>query len=308
MTRVISIGECMVELARGSDNRFGLAFGGDTFNTAVYIARAGQPVAYATVLGDDPYSTGIRSLAHLEGVGTDLIATAKGRMPGLYLIETNAGERTFWYWRERSPARELFDLPAGEDVAKAMTTATAIYFSGVTLSLYGEAALDRFAAALAAAKSKGVLIVMDSNYRPRGWGGATERAQAVFSRFWKLADIALPTFEDEQALWGDAHADQTISRLAALGVPEVVVKDGAAGALVLSRAQVAEVPCPAPLTPVDTTAAGDSFNAGYLAARLRNVPPTDAARLGHRLAAAVIQHRGAIVPRTATDAILGKRA
>ena len=308
MARIVSIGECMVELSRGGDGRFSLAFGGDTFNTAIYIARTGLPVAYATVLGDDPYSTGIRSLALLEGVGTDLIGAASGRMPGLYIIETSAaGERNFWYWRERAPARELFELPVGETVAAAMRIASAIYFSGVTLSLYSAAGLDRFAQALIAARSNGVRIVMDSNYRPRGWDADNERARAVFERFWRLADMALPTFDDEQALWGDRHVDETISRLAAFGVPEVVVKNGAAGAVILSQAEVTEVPCPAALTPLDTTAAGDSFNAGYLSARIRGAPPRDAARLGHRLAGAVIQHRGAIVPRSATEPVLGKR-
>jgi 2-dehydro-3-deoxygluconokinase len=107
--RVVTVGECMVELARGSDGRFGLAYGGDTFNTAAYLARAGVPVSYATAVGDDPYSAGILELARQEGVGTDLVVILKGRMPGLYLIETNSGERTFWYWRDRAAARDLFE-------------------------------------------------------------------------------------------------------------------------------------------------------------------------------------------------------
>lgn len=309
MTRVISIGECMVELARGSDGRFSLSFGGDTFNTAVYAARAGLQVAYGTMLGDDPYSSGIRGLAALEGVTTELMGTAKGRMPGLYIIETSAsGERTFWYWRDRAPARELFEQTAGDTVAAAMLTASAVYFSGVTLSLYSAAGLDRFEDALAAARRAGARIVMDSNYRPRGWAGDTDRAKAVFGRFWRHADIAMPTFDDEQALWGDAHVENTLSRLAALGVPEIVVKNGPKGAAILSSGSVTDVPCPVAVAAVDTTAAGDSFNAGYLAARLRGAAPQDAAGLGHRLAAAVIQHRGAIVPQVATEPVLRRSA
>ena len=59
---VICIGECMVELARGNDGRFSLAYGGDTFNTAVYMARAGANVSYLSALGDDAYSQGIFDL------------------------------------------------------------------------------------------------------------------------------------------------------------------------------------------------------------------------------------------------------
>ncbi len=145
---------------------------------------------------------------------------------------------------------------------------------------------------------------MDSNYRPRGWGGDLNRARATFVRFWALADIALPTFDDEQALWGDQTPADTIDRLCNLGVTEIVVKQGGDGALVRAGGHDLVVPCPAPVTPVDTTAAGDSFNAGYLARRLLGDGPADAAILAHRLAGVVIQHRGAIVPRTATDAVL----
>src|SRR3954469_483336 len=107
-SRVISVGEVMVELSRGPEGRYGLAFGGDTFNTAVYLARAGVPIAYATALGDDPYSDGILALASAEGIGPDLMLRVPGRMPGLYLIETDPkGERRFFYWRDTSPAREL---------------------------------------------------------------------------------------------------------------------------------------------------------------------------------------------------------
>jgi 2-dehydro-3-deoxygluconokinase len=259
---VVSIGECMVELARGPDGRYGLSYGGDTFNTAVYLAREGIPVTYATQLGDDPYSSAIVALAELEGIATGLMARLVGRMPGLYLIGTDAeGERTFHYWRDRSPARELFDGESAGPVISAMATARLVYFSGVTLSLYGAAALDRFEAALAEARTRGVLIAMDSNYRPRGWAGDKVAARKAFERFWRLSDIALPTFADEAALWGDPDAAATSRRLLGLGAREVALKLGAGGALVASEGQALAVPCPEPIIPVDTTSAGDSFNA-----------------------------------------------
>jgi 2-dehydro-3-deoxygluconokinase len=299
--QVVSVGECMVELARGADGRYGLAFGGDTFNTAVYLARAGVPVAYATALGDDPYSGRIIDMARSENIATDLIAIAPGRMPGLYLIETSdKGERTFHYWRDRAPARDVFDTPHADTLRAAFADAHMIYFSGITLSLYSAAGLDRFADALAAARGAGRRIVMDGNYRPRGWGGDVGRARTIFERFWRLADIGLPTFEDEAMLWGDADLQATASRLAQLGVGEIAVKTGAEGALVSVGGQAQTVAVPDAVIPVDTTAAGDSFNAAYLAARLTGVDAPRAALLGHRLAGIVIQHRGAIAPMAAT--------
>jgi 2-dehydro-3-deoxygluconokinase len=305
VTDVVSIGECMVELSRGDDARYGLAVGGDTFNTAVYLARAGVRVAYATRVGDDPYSQRIIDTATVEGVATHLVGRAAGRMPGLYLIETNAaGERSFWYWRDRAPARELFESDTAENVAVAMRQARLVYFSGVTLSLYSDRGLDAMAEAITAARDAGVTIAMDSNYRPRGWGGDLERARAVFRRFWSLATIALPTFDDEQALWNDAGPEATIDRLSALGIAEIVVKNGPAGAHVRTDGATTVVPCPAISEPVDTTAAGDSFNAAYLARRLAADAPAAAALAGHHLAGVVIGHRGALVPRIATDKVL----
>jgi 2-dehydro-3-deoxygluconokinase len=302
---VICIGECMVELARGNDGRFGLGYGGDSFNTSVYLARAGIDVSYATALGDDPYSAGILNLARREGVGTNLIKTATGRMPGLYLIETSAnGERTFHYWRDRSPARELFDGPGAEAVVAGLQQAGLIFFSAVTLSLYSEAGLARFAEALQRARAAGATIVMDGNYRPRGWQNDPARARDIIRRFWALTDLALPTFDDEALLWGDADATATIARLHALGAREIAVKLGHEGALVATDGAPIAVPVPARITPVDTTGAGDSFNAAYLAARMRGRSPAVASHDGNRLAGIVIQHRGAVVPAEATAPVL----
>ena len=262
-------------------------------------------MAYATALGDDPFSAGILALAKAEGVATDLIHIVPGRMPGLYLIETTPqGERTFHYWRDRSPARELFDGAVAATVAAALKDARLVTFSGITLSLYSDAALDRFAAAIETARAAGVPVAMDGNYRPRGWGRDTARARRVMERFWRLASIALPTFDDEVALWGDATPGATIERLSALGIGEVAVKQGAAGALCHVGQATAHVPIPHAVTPVDTSAAGDSFNAAYLAARLRGIEPPAAALAGHRLAGIVIQHRGAIAPIEATRTVI----
>jgi len=297
---VIAVGEVMVELARGDDGRYGLGFGGDTFNTAVYLARAGIPTGYASVLGDDAFSDAIRALGAGEGIDMSTVLTAPGRMPGLYLITTDAaGERSFHYRRESAPARTLFEREGWEAAAARLVAARAIYFSGITLSLYSNVGLGRFLATLEMAAARGVPRIFDGNFRPRGWDGDKGRARTVFAEALKRSSLALPTFEDEALLWGDASPEATVARLTTFGVEEVAVKLGANGCLVHAGGRSALVPVAEAVTPVDTTGAGDSFNAAYLAARLGGAAPEAAALAGHRLAGTVIRHRGAILPRPA---------
>ncbi|HWP17330.1 MAG TPA: sugar kinase, partial [Xanthobacteraceae bacterium] len=256
--------------------------------------------AYATALGDDPYSDALIALATAENVNRDLIARVPGRMPGLYLIETDEkGERKFYYWRDTSPARELFELPNWASIAEALLSAQLVYFSGVTLSLYSNTGLGRFLAALELARKQGVIVAFDGNFRPRGWKGDVARTRTVFTEALKRVDIALPTFEDEAILWGDANPEATVERLQAFGIGEIVVKNGSSNALVADKSGREHVPVPEVVEPVDTTAAGDSFNAAYIAARLKGESPVPAAGAAHGLAAQVIRHRGAIMPRAA---------
>lgn len=297
--RVVSVGEVMVELARGDDGRFSLACGGDTFNTAVYMARAGVEVAYATALGDDPYSDRILDLATAEGISSDLILRVAGRMPGLYIIETDKlGEREFHYWRDTAPARELFELPPWSAIAERLLAAPLIYFSGITLSLYSNAGLGRFLAVVEMAREQGVKVAFDSNFRARGWRGDIARARTVFAEALKRSDIALPSFDDEATVWGDASPDATVERLHAFGIGEVVVKNGANEAVIDHNGERDRIAGPQEVKVVDSTAAGDSFNAAYLAARLQGSAPAEAVVAAHRLAAEVVQHRGAIIPRS----------
>jgi 2-dehydro-3-deoxygluconokinase len=300
---IVCVGEVLIELARGADGRFSPSCGGDTFNAAIYLARAGLNVAFASAIGDDPYSDSVLALAAAEGVSSDLILRVAGRQPGLSLIEGGpAGERITRYWREGAPAAELFELPDWVHVAEKLTTARLIYFSGITLSLYSALGLGRFLAVLEVARQQGAKVAFDGNFRPRAWKGDLQRTRTVFIETLKRVDIALPTFDDEAVLWGDPSPESTVDRLQAFGIGEIVVKNGPNSALVATTGGKESyqefVPVPEVLVPVDATAAGDAFNAGYLAARLSGTVPAQAAGVAHRLAGHVIRHPGALLPRS----------
>ncbi len=299
--KVAIIGECMLELSHrpGSDSSaqaMALSYGGDTLNTAIYLARRGVDVDYVTALGDDNMSSWMIEQWVKEGVGCDLVRMSKGRVPGLYMIQTDTnGERSFLYWRENSPARELFDNQAD---ATALFTILkdyqSIYLSGITLALYNETARDCLFDLLSKYRDSGGQIIFDGNYRPSLWA-SEDIAKKSCERMFRMTDIALPTIEDEQMLFGDTDADAVIARLQSWGVDEVGLKMGAKGCLIATRDSQMVVQS-RKVDVVDTTSAGDSFNAGYLAARLSGKDPIAAAESGHNLASVVIQHRGAIIP------------
>lgn len=281
-----------------------LYFGGDTLNTAIYMARLGTAVSYVTALGDDSYSDWMSGQWQLEGIDCSLVRRCPNRLPGLYMIQTDrTGERQFYYWRDQAPARELFDR---DDDADALFTRLRtygwLYLSGITLSLFSEQALARLFGFLADYRRSGGQVIYDGNYRPKRWPD-TQRAKAVYDRMLASSDIALPTFDDEQMLYGDTKPEHTLDRLQRSGVSEAVVKMGPDGCLVMSDGKTDFVPSQRVEKVVDTTAAGDSFNGGYVAARLAGLIPGEAAVVGHRLAATVIQHRGAIIATDAMDAI-----
>ncbi len=299
---VVCVGDALIELSRGADGAFTAACGGDSFNTAVYLARAGLRTGFATALGDDPYSDSIVALALAEGLATDLILRMPGRLPALALVERGrSGVRVSRVWGEGAPARELFELADWMRIAQSLIGARLIYFSGITLSLYSNNGLGRFFAALEVARQQGAKIAFDGNFRPSGWHGNLARTRTVFMEALKRVDIALPTFDDEAILWGDPSPESTVARLQAFGVGEIVVKNGPNSALVATIGAASGamefVPVPRILVPVDPTAAGDGFNAGYLAARLSGSGPAQAASAAHRLAGNVISHAGALLPR-----------
>ena len=298
--RVVCIGEVQLELTRGADGTFAPACTGDGFNTAIYLARAGLDVGFATAVGDDPYSDSIMALASAEGLAGHLILRVPGRLPALCLIERGrSAERVSRIWADGAPARELFELPDWMRIAESLVAARLIYFSGITLSLYSNNGLGRLFAALEVARQHGAKVAFDGNFRPSAWKGNLARTRTVFMEALKRVDIALPTFDDEAVLWGDPSPESTVARLQAFGVGEIVVKNGPNSALVAASGALQFVPVPEILAPVDPTAAGDGFNAGYLAARLSGSEPEQAASAAHRLAADVLRHPGALLPRSA---------
>ena len=304
MTKVACIGECMIELKQAGHGLFSRGYGGDTLNTAVYLARLGVGTDYITALGDDSLSDEMIAGWTAEGVGTARVSRLQGKLPGLYVIQTDEkGERRFFHWRESAAARSLMDLPETSDILDSLASYEIVYLSAITLSLFDEGGRTKLIGALMRARERGSRIVFDTNFRARGWPDP-EVARTSFQKAFAASDIVLASTEDLLPLYPCKNDEQLLTRI---GCNEVVLKLLKPGSIVrfqdVSRGVSAE-PVTEPV--VDTTAAGDSFAAAYIAARLAGVEPVEAARAGHALAGVVVCHPGAIIPRAAMPAATDK--
>lgn len=338
--KIAFLGECMIELNGKPFGEMYQSFGGDTLNSAIYFSRSiiehslssDVSVFYVTALGTDALSAGMLKRWQLEGIKTDCVLFDEARSPGLYLIQLDdQGERTFLYWRNQSAARYLLQHPRFAEIDQQLQKMDMIVLSGISLAILPDEDRAKLISALIRYKEQGVQIVFDSNYRPRLWpddNGLT--VQHYYQQVYALSDFALVTFDDEQLIWGDDSPEITLKRLFNAGAKNIVIKLGKSGCLMATQNEREGrlVPSLVVDNVVDTTSAGDSFNAGFLAnyiAQLsalsiplrsttdqsilklvngkrvsyeqeKYIDMQQACLAGHQLAAKVIQHKGAIIP------------
>ena len=305
----IAIGECMLEVQANGFGPCVLSYGGDTFNTSVYLRRCSSPaaieVSYATGLGVDPLSKQLKQAWSALGLNLNAIQSIDGKLPGMYLIETDdKGERSFHFWRENSAARAYFQ--ASETVLeKNANTYDCIYFSGISLAILDDDSRKRLFKLMQKVRAAGCRVVFDNNFRPKLWS-SLQIAQQVYLEALAVCHTAMITLDDHQAVFGHAHLNDALHHAQSLEMPEMIIKRGADSTLVR---ETPDAPWQSIATlrvesVVDTTAAGDSFAAGYLSRRLLGDSALLSAAFGNRLAARVIQHRGAVIPQEAMQDLI----
>ena len=287
MKRIACIGEAMIELSMDGDQAH-LAVAGDTLNTAIYLKRSLPEIAvdYVTCLGQDMFSNRIVEFIAANNLGHANIRRIADKSPGLYAINTAPdGERSFTYWRSDSAAQQMFS----DADFRFLEQFDGLYLSGITLAILPQ---NLRLALLEWLQTAQVQLIFDSNYRPYLWEDHAT-AHKIIAGFLQRADISLPSIDDEMEIFGqtEAQVEQRFLTQAKSGA----LKRGARGPLSLGTPVVAQYE---PVTDVlDTTAAGDSFNGGYLGALLSGKGQAAALQAGHALAAQVVQYRGAIIPK-----------
>ncbi|RIV91520.1 sugar kinase [Aurantiacibacter xanthus] len=273
----------------------GLRYGGDTLNTAIHLARAGLDVAYVTAIGSDPISDALVAAWAAEGIDTRHVLRHPQRNPGIYAIHVDAhGERSFLYWRDRSAARKMFELPGIDAALAEAAPAKLVYFSHISLAVISPEGREQLLGLSEKRKADGRAVAYDSNYRPALWPDQ-HAARALSERAMAAATIGLPTNSDERELWQTSEDELEIARRwLAFGQDMVAVKAAERGCVLGTADEAPRLILAQPAEVIDSSGAGDAFNAGFLGGWLGGQPWVDCVEAGQALARKTLSHQGAI--------------
>lgn len=296
MTQIVVIGEAMVEMAPCEGvGIYKIGFAGDTMNTAWYLKKLlpkADRVDFMTSVGTDIVSNQMVSFLDSSGIGTSRILRHPKLSVGLYMIQLDNGERSFNYWRGESAARTLANSTS--NLSRGLKGADIVYFSGITLAILPESDRRRLIDALRNFRTLGGKVVFDPNLRPQLWESTGIMISAVTEAA-AVSNIVLPSYEDEAVWFGDANPADTAERYQRGGAETVIVKNGSGPISAWNTGELSHYEAFSVSQVVDTTAAGDSFNAGFLASHMTAAPLELSINAGARLASQVIQSRGALV-------------
>jgi 2-dehydro-3-deoxygluconokinase len=297
---IVSLGECLVEFNREESGAFHPGFAGDAFNALFYAARLGARTGFISSVGDDLFTPMIVEGIEREGIDTSRLLRVEGRRNGLYFIELDErGEYTFHFWRERSAATLTLLRQEIQELASYISTARVLLITGVTLAVMGgEGRLKELLEMVKGATA----IAFDTNYRARLWSSPAAYRER-FEEILPLIDILLPTRSDLEAIYPGEPIASVIERCAVAGPATIAMKCGADGCALRDGSALHIQPPPEPIEPIDTTGAGDAFNAGFLTMLLRDEPLERCCAAGQRVAARALRVRGAIDHRFSGSAI-----
>jgi sugar/nucleoside kinase (ribokinase family) len=246
--------------------RISLVIGGSAAITAVAAARLGLRVALIAAVGADPAAAFMLGQLAAEGVDTHAVTRRQGQPTGMTVALSRGGDRAILTSLGAMASLTAADVPRSL-LARSRHVHVSSYF------LLADSLGPGLAAILAGARAAGATTSLDTNWDPAGhW--RDERLSAAIGQ----ADVLLPNEAEALALSGADSPDAAALALAAAG-PRLAVKLGERGALCADGPRLSRVSLP-PVTPVDTTGAGDCFNAGLIAGLLQGLALPDAAALG----------------------------
>ncbi|MDH2325793.1 carbohydrate kinase [Cereibacter sp. SYSU M97828] len=293
---ILCCGEALIDMLP-KDGGFMPHAGGAVFNTAIALGRLGAPAGFFSGLSNDLFGAKLVHVLEESRVDTGFCARSN-RPTTLAFVTLTNGQAQYAFYDENTAGRLL----AADDLPALPADVQALFFGGI--SLVNEPAAETYAA-LMAREAPARMTMLDPNIRP-GFITDPDTYRARIERMLALADIVKLSDEDLHWLEGPGDAVTLARGLLARGPKVVFVTKGAEGAHAITQTQDRFAPSQR-VTVADTVGAGDTFNAGILAALhragalVKDAVLTDdildaALDLGGRAAAVTVSRAGANPP------------
>ena len=291
---VCSIGEAMIEISNIKNSLYNQSFAGDTLNFCNYLDKKKLNAFFLSAIGKSEINQSLLDFVKSKNISTKYIKQINQFEVGLYLIKNkDNGEKQFFYWRDESAAKQYFNNIDFLNLYKELKNFDYIYFSGITLSIIHISKLNNFIKLLKLLKRKKIKIVFDFNIRPSRWN--KKNLNIFLDSVLKFVDICFLSGEDMN-YWKNKNDIKSYEQIVRkYKLKHSIFRKNAKFTYVFLNKTRYVFKNKLLKTVVDTSGAGDGFNAAYLSNFIVNNDPVLALKAGSSLGSKIVMKKGAIV-------------
>ena len=291
---VCSIGEAMIEISNIKNSLYNQSFAGDTLNFCNYLDKKKLNAFFLSAIGKSEINQSLLDFVKSKNISTKYIKKINQFEVGLYLIKNkDNGEKQFFYWRDESAAKHYFNNIDFVNLYKELKNFDYIYFSGITLSIIHISKLNNFIKLLKLLKSKKIKIVFDFNIRPSRWN--KKNLNIFLDSVLKFVDICFLSGEDMN-YWKNKNNIKSYEQIVRkYKLKHSIFRKNAKFTYVFLNKTRYVFKNKLLKRVVDTSGAGDGFNAAYLSNFIVNNDPVLALKAGSSLGSKIVMKKGAIV-------------
>ena len=291
---VCSIGEAMIEISNIKNSLYNQSFAGDTLNFCNYLDKKKINAFFLSAIGKSDFNQPLLDFVRSKNISTKYIKQINQFEIGLYLIKNkDNGEKQFFYWRDESAAKHYFNNIDFLNLYKELKNFDYIYFSGITLSIIHISKLNNFIKLLKLLKRKKIKIVFDFNIRPSRWN--KKNLNIFLDSVLKFVDICFLSGEDMN-YWKNKNNIKSYEQIVRkYKLKHSIFRKNAKFTYVFLNKTRYVFRNKLLKKVVDTSGAGDGFNAAYLSNFIVNNDPVLALKAGSSLGSKIVMKKGAIV-------------